>query len=200
MEATNQIFCAVSHAALEALADQWKTHNVARYLAQSQAFRLLPNGSVQEGDREAHIRRCNAAGDVAEVRGGNRATNRCRGMVNRLEDSDVFPGEDSSDCLPECCRKVKKNLRDSMLSLGLEKWLKASVQEAPHVIKDGAMQHQGKAKKAMTRARESEIAVDTGRTGGLGHTRVASLGNLGKRTRRGSGGPAEEVEILLQYE
>ena len=56
LEATNQIFCAVSHAALGALADQWKTRNVARYLAQSQASRLLSNGSVQEGDREAHIR------------------------------------------------------------------------------------------------------------------------------------------------
>ena len=41
VEATNQIFCAVSHAALEALADQWKTRNVARYLGQSQAARLM---------------------------------------------------------------------------------------------------------------------------------------------------------------
>ena len=74
VEATNQIFCAESHAALGALADQWKTRNVARYLAQSQASRLLSNGSVQGGDREAHIRLCNAAEDVADVRGGNRAT------------------------------------------------------------------------------------------------------------------------------
>ena len=51
VEATNQIFCAVSHAALEALADQWKTRNVARYLAEEQASRLLSNGSVQEGNR-----------------------------------------------------------------------------------------------------------------------------------------------------
>ena len=35
VEATNQIFCAESHAALEALADQWKTRNAARYLQQS---------------------------------------------------------------------------------------------------------------------------------------------------------------------
>ena len=51
VEAINQIFCAVSHAALAALADQWKTRNAARYLAQSQASRLLSNGSVQEGNR-----------------------------------------------------------------------------------------------------------------------------------------------------
>ena len=76
-----------------------------------------------------------------------------------------------------------------MLSLGLEKWLKASVQEAHHVTKDEAMQHQGTAEKALTRARESEVAVDTCRTGGLGHTEVASLGNLGKRTRQGAGRP-----------
>ena len=80
------------------------------------------------------------------------------------------------------------------------KWvLLASVQEAPHVAKDGAMQHQGTAEKALTRARESEVAVDTCRAGGLGHTEVASLGNLGKRTRRGAGGPAEEVEFMSQY-
>ena len=68
------------------------------------------------------------------------------------------------------------------------------------MTKDGAMQHQGTAEKALTRARESEVAVDTGRTGGLGHTEVASLGNFGKRTRRGAGGPDEEVEIMSQYE
>ena len=81
-EATTQILCAVSHAMLKALADQWKTGNVARYLAQSQAPRLLSNGSVEEGDREAHIRRCNAAGDAADVRGESRATTRCRSTVN----------------------------------------------------------------------------------------------------------------------
>ena len=52
----------------------------------------------------------------------------------------------------------------------------------------------------MTRAREFEVAVDTGRTGGLGHTEVASSGNSGKRTRRGAWGLAEEVEIMSQYE
>ena len=168
VEATNQIFCAVSHAALKALVNQWKTRDVARYLAQSQASRLLSNGSVQEGDKEARIRRCNAAGDVADVRGGNRATKSCQGMVNRLEDSDVMPEKVTSDCPTERGRKVKKNLRDSMLSLGLEKWLKASAQEAPQVTTDGAIQHQGTAEKALTRARESEVAVDTGRTGDLG--------------------------------
>ena len=120
VEATNQIFCAVSHAALEALADQWKTCNVARTLAQSQASQLLSDGSVQEGDRE-RIRRCSAAGEVADVRGENRATKRCQGTVNRLEDSNDTPGEVFSDRPPERCRKVKKNLRDSMLSLGLAK-------------------------------------------------------------------------------
>ena len=59
VEATNQIFCAVSHAALEALADQWKTRNVARYLAQSQAEKLLSSGSVQEGDTVSRLRRRN---------------------------------------------------------------------------------------------------------------------------------------------
>ena len=117
-----------------------------------------------------------------------------------VEDSDVMPWEVSSDRPPERCRKVKKNLRDRMISLGLEKWLKASVQEAPHVTKDGTIQHQGTAEKALTRARESEVAVDTGRTGFLVHTEVALLGNLVKRTRRGAGGPDEEVEILSQYE
>ena len=42
--------------------------------------------------------------------------------------------------------------------------------------------------------------MDTGRTGGLGHTEVAPLGKLGKRTRRGAGGPAKEVEIMSQYQ
>ena len=65
VEATNQIFCAVSHAALEALADQWKTRNVARYLAQSQADRLLSSGPVQEGDTVSRLRRRNEAGDAA---------------------------------------------------------------------------------------------------------------------------------------
>ena len=127
MEATNQIFCAVSHAALEVLADQWKTRNVAaRYLAQNQAARLLSSGSVQEGDTKSRIRRHLEAGDVAEVREGNRTSTRCRGTVGTLEDSDVMPGEISSDRPPERCRKIKTNLRDSMLSLGLVKWLKAS--------------------------------------------------------------------------
>ena len=71
VEATNQIFCAVSHAALEALADQWKTRNVARYLAQSQAARLLSSGSAREGGTEARVRRRNEAGDAAVVRGGS---------------------------------------------------------------------------------------------------------------------------------
>ena len=70
MEATNQIFCAVSHAALEALTDQWKTRNVARYLAQSQADKLLSSGSVHEGDTVARLRQRNEAGDAAEVREG----------------------------------------------------------------------------------------------------------------------------------
>ena len=68
------------------------------------------------------------------------------------------------------------------------------------MTKDGAIQHQGTAEKALTRARESEVAVDTGRTGGLGHTRVASWGNSGKRTRRGAARPDEEGEIMSQYE
>ena len=126
VETTNQIFCAVSHAALEALADQWKTRNVARYLAQSHAAQLLSSGLVQEGDTEARIRRCNEAGDAAEIREGNRTSTRCRGTVGTLEDSDVMPGEVSSDRPPERRRKVKKNLRDSMLSLGLVKWLSPS--------------------------------------------------------------------------
>ena len=74
-EATNQIFCAVSHAALEALADQWKTRNV-----QSQAARLLSSGSVQEGDTVARLRRRNEAGDAAEVREG---TGRRKGVGAR---------------------------------------------------------------------------------------------------------------------
>ena len=88
-----------------------------------------------------------------------------------------------------------------MLSLGLVKWLKASAQEAPQVTKDGAMQKQdtGEQPEALTRARESEIVVDRSRTGGLGHTEVASLGNLGERARRRAGGPDEEVEIMSQY-
>ena len=103
-------------------------------------------------------------------------------MVNRLEDSDFMPGEISSDHSPDRSRKAKRNLRDSMLSLGLVKWLKASVQEAPQVTKDGAMQHQGTA-----RARESEDVVDKGGTGGLGHTEVASTGNLGRGPGEGQG-------------
>ena len=108
VEATNQIFCAVSHAALEALADQWKTRNVARNLAQSQAARFLSSGLVQEGDTEARIRRCNEVGDVADVREGNRTSTRCRGTVGTQEDSDVMPGEVPSDRPPERRRKVKK--------------------------------------------------------------------------------------------
>ena len=125
VEATNQIFGAVSHAALEALADQWKTRNVARYLAQSQATRLLSSGSVQEGDTVARLRRRNEAGDAADVREGYRTSTRYRGTVGALEDSDVMPGEVSSDRPPERRRKVKKSLRDSMLPLGLVKLLKA---------------------------------------------------------------------------
>ena len=68
------------------------------------------------------------------------------------------------------------------------------------MTKDEAMQHQGTAEKALTRARESDVVVDKGRTGGLGHTEVASSGNLGKRARRRAGGPAEEVEIMSQHE
>ena len=34
-----------------------------------------------------------ATGDVADVREVNWATKRFRGMVNRLEESDVIPGE-----------------------------------------------------------------------------------------------------------
>ena len=47
----NQIFCAVSHAAVEALADQWKTRKIAWYLAHRQAPRVLSSESVLEGDR-----------------------------------------------------------------------------------------------------------------------------------------------------
>ena len=57
------------------------------------------------------------------------------------------------------------------------------------------MQHQGTAEKALTRARESEVVVDTGRTGGLGHTGNASSGNLGKRAKKVTGGPAEEGRL-----
>ena len=80
-----------------------------------------------------------------------------------------MPNEVSSDRPSERLRKVKKNLRDGMLSLRLEKWLKASVQEAPHVAKDGAMQKQGTGDQALTRARESEVVVDSSHTGCLGH-------------------------------
>ena len=68
------------------------------------------------------------------------------------------------------------------------------------MTKDEAMQHQGTAEKALTRARESDVVVDKGRTGGLGHTEVASSANLRKRARREAGGPAEKVEIKSQYE
>ena len=80
-------------------------------------------------------------------------------------------------------------LRDSMLSLGLVKWLKASAQEAPQVsnLKDGAMQRQCTGDQDLTRARESEIVVDSSRTGGVGHTEGILSGNLGKRARRGTG-------------
>ena len=87
-----------------------------------------------------------------------------------------------------------------MLSLGLVKWLKASAQEASQVTKNGAMQKQGTGDQALTRARESEVVVDSSRTGGLGHTGVVLSGNLGKRARRGAWGPAEEEEIMSQYE
>ena len=200
VEAINQIFCAVSHAALEALADQWKTRKVARYLAQSQAARLLSSGSVQEGATEASIRRRNEDGGSDEVRGGNRTLTRCRSAVGRIEDSDVMPGEISSERPPERRRKVKKNLRDSMLSLGLVKWLKASVQEAPQVSKDGELQKQGTVAQTLTRARASEVVGDSSRTGGVGHAGVVVSGTLGKRARRGAGGPAEEEEIMSQYE
>ena len=50
--ATNQIVCAVSHAALEALANQWRIRNVARYLAQSQASRLPAVEWVGAGGRQ----------------------------------------------------------------------------------------------------------------------------------------------------
>ena len=124
---------------------------------------------MQEGDTEARIRRRNEIGDAAEVRDGNRTSPGCRGMVGAQEVSDVMPGEVPSVRPPERRRKVKKNLRDSMLSLGLVKWLKASAQEAPQVIKDGAMQMQDTGDQALTRARESEVVVGSTRTGGLGH-------------------------------
>ena len=76
---------------------------------------------MQEGDTVSRLRRRNEAGDAAEVREGNRPSPGCRGMVGALEDSDVMPGEVPSDRPPERRRKVKKNLRDSMLSLGLVK-------------------------------------------------------------------------------
>ena len=91
-----------------------------------------------------------------------------------LEGSDVMPGEVPSDRPPERRRKVKKNLRDSMLSLGRVKWLKASAQEAPQVTKDGARQKQCTGDQDLTRARESGVVVDSSRTGGLGHTEVIS--------------------------
>ena len=81
--------------------------------------------------------------------------------------SDVMSSEVSSDRTPDRSRKTKKNLRDSMLSLGLEKWQEACVQAVPLVTKDGVMQQQGTAEKALKRARESEVALDRGRTGGL---------------------------------
>ena len=68
------------------------------------------------------------------------------------------------------------------------------------MTKDGAMQRQCTGDQALTRARESEVLVDSSRTGGLGHTEVVLSGNLGKRARRGAGGPAEEEEIISQYE
>ena len=156
---------------------------------------------MQEGDTEARIRRRNEAGDAVDVREGNRTSTRCRGTVGTLEDSDVImmPGEVSSDRPPERRRNVKTNLRDSMLSLGLVKWLKASAQEAPQVTKDGAMQRQCTGDQALTRARESEVVVESSRTGGVGHTEGILWGNLGKRARRGAGGPAEEEEIMSQY-
>ena len=124
---------------------------------------------MQERDTEARLRRRNEAADAAEVREGNRTSTGCRGTVGTLEDSDVMPGEVSSDRPPERRRKVKKNLRDSMLSSVLVKWLKASAQEAPQVTKDGAMQRQCTGDQDLTRARESEVVVDSSRTGGLGH-------------------------------
>ena len=48
----------------------------------------------------------------------------------------------------------------------------ASIQQVSRVTKDGAMQQQGMVEKALTRARESEVVLDKGRTGSLGHTEV----------------------------
>ena len=78
------------------------------------------------------------------------------------------------------------------------KRLKASAQEAPQVTKDGTMQRQCTRDQDLTRARESEVVVDSSFTGGLGHTEGILSGNLGKRARRGAGGPAEEEEIMSQ--
>ena len=98
-----------------------------------------------------------------------------------------MPGEISSERPPERCRKVKKNLRDSMLSLGLVKWLKASVQEAPQVSKDGESQKQGTVAQGVTRARASEVVGDSSRTGGVGHAGVVLSGTYAPLTlfRRG---------------
>ena len=154
-EPINQTFCAVSHTAVEALADLWKTRNIAWYLAHCQAFRLLPSGSVQEVGREAHISRCSEAGAAADVRDANPAKTRGRSTVNGFEASDVMFAEVFSDRAPKRSRKTKKNSQDRMLSLGPEKLLKPSVPEVPLVTKDGAMQQEDTVKKALTRARES---------------------------------------------
>ena len=73
------LLCSATHSDRS---DQWKTRNVARYLTQIQASRLLSSGSVQEGDREAHRRRCSEAGATADVRVECLATKLCRGTVN----------------------------------------------------------------------------------------------------------------------
>ena len=62
------------------------------------------------------------------------------------------------------------------------------------------MQRQCTGDQTLTRARESEVVVDSSRAVGVGHTVVILSGNLGKRARRGAGGPAEEEEIMSQYE
>ena len=54
--------------------------------------------------------------------------------------------------------------------------------------------------QGLTRARASEVVGDSSRTGGVGHAGVVLSGTLGKRARRGVGGPAEEEEIMSQYE
>ena len=68
------------------------------------------------------------------------------------------------------------------------------------MTKAGAMQRQCTGDQALTRARESEVVADSSRTGGVGHTEGILSGNLGKMARRGAGGPAEEEEIMSQYE